>query len=328
MSLEIEDQEQLIERTITNPSNNNSKLRENIQSFVAGGVGGVFSVLVGHPFDLIKVRCQSNQASGLLDAIRQIQNTASTAINNSASGPKRLINIAGFYKGVGPPLVGVTPIFAVSFWGYNLGKDVVEYFDNTKSYTTNYTLSTTQMAIAGFLSAIPTTAITTPIERVKVVMQTTHNNLSMFETAREMNIRSLFKGCIATFARDGPGSALYFASYEYTKNRLSKNDDKDAMNISNIMIAGGVAGIAMWLGVFPIDTIKTKLQASATTKNTPGTQTNSNIISVAKQIYTKNGGIRGFYPGLGPALLRAVPANAATFLGVELAHYLFKEFDL
>jgi Mitochondrial carrier protein len=34
----------------------------------------------------------------------------------------------------------------------------------------------------------------------------------------------------------------------------------------------------------------------------------------------RRGGIKAFFPGFGPALARAVPANAATFLGVELAH--------
>jgi solute carrier family 25 carnitine/acylcarnitine transporter 20/29 len=34
----------------------------------------------------------------------------------------------------------------------------------------------------------------------------------------------------------------------------------------------------------------------------------------------RNGGLKAFFPGFGPALARAVPANAATFLGVELAH--------
>jgi len=30
--------------------------------------------------------------------------------------------------------------------------------------------------------------------------------------------------------------------------------------------------------------------------------------------------LRAFFPGFAPAMARAVPANAATFLGVELAH--------
>ena len=46
---------------------------------------------------------------------------------------------------------------------------------------------------------------------------------------------------------------------------------------------------------------------------------NVTIGGVVRELYGK-GGMRAFFPGFGPALARAVPANAATFLGVELAH--------
>lgn len=41
------------------------------------------------------------------------------------------------------------------------------------------------------------------------------------EMYRTGGIRSIFKGTVATLARDGPGSALYFATYEYVKKELS-----------------------------------------------------------------------------------------------------------
>jgi solute carrier family 25 carnitine/acylcarnitine transporter 20/29 len=43
------------------------------------------------------------------------------------------------------------------------------------------------------------------------------------------------------------------------------------------------------------------------------------LLGVIKGLYGK-GGVKAFFPGFGPAIARAVPANAATFLGVELAH--------
>lgn len=45
-----------------------------LRSLVAGAVGGVCSVLVGHPFDLVKVRRQTAEKgvySGSIDAIRK-----------------------------------------------------------------------------------------------------------------------------------------------------------------------------------------------------------------------------------------------------------------
>lgn len=117
-----------------------------------------------------------------------------------------------------------------------------------------------------------------------------------------------------TLARDGPGSAAYFATYEYLKRRLSPKDAEGnatgELSLTAVMTAGGAAGIAMWIPVFPVDTIKSRLQSME------GSPTISGVI---RGVYG-NGGIKAFFPGFGPALARAVPANAATFLGVELAH--------
>ena len=73
-------------------------------------------------------------------------------------------------------------------------------------------------------------------------------------------LRSIFKGSVATLARDGPGSALYFATYEYLKKELSSPGED--LSLFAIMTAGGFAGVSMWLGVFPIDTIKSTQQSS------------------------------------------------------------------
>lgn len=45
-----------------------------IRSFVAGGVGGVCAVVVGHPFDLVKVRLQTAEKGvykGAIDVVKK-----------------------------------------------------------------------------------------------------------------------------------------------------------------------------------------------------------------------------------------------------------------
>lgn len=76
--------------------------KSSVQSFralVAGGVGGVFAVVVGHPFDLIKVRMQTAEKgvyTGAMDVLRK--------------GIARDGLVRGLYAGVSAPLVGVTPM--------------------------------------------------------------------------------------------------------------------------------------------------------------------------------------------------------------------------
>lgn len=271
-----------------------SALVDNVKSFAAGGFGGICAVLTGHPFDLVKVRLQTG-----------LYNSAIQCVKDTVAKD----GLTGLYRGVLPPLIGVTPMFAVSFWGYDVGKKLVGGF--TGKTADQFTIK--DISTAGFISAIPTTLVAAPFERVKVMMQIQEGAKSkgmgavIAEMYKTGGIRSIFKGSVATLARDGPGSALYFATYEYLKKELS-TPGKD-LSIFAIMTAGGFAGVAMWLGVFPIDTIKSTQQSS----NVP-----ISIGQVTKNIYAK-GGIKAFFPGVGPALARSFPANAATFLGVEVA---------
>ena len=172
------------------------------------------------------------------------------------------------------------------------------------------------------------TLITAPFERVKVLLQIQgQKQLAPGEKPRysggldvvrqlykEGGIRSVFRGSAMTLARDGPGSAAYFATYEYIKRYMTPKDANGKpsgdLSLTAVMTAGGAAGVAMWIPVFPIDTIKSRLQSAE------GRPTIGGVVS---GLYKSNG-LKAFFPGMGPAMARAVPANAATFLGVELAH--------
>lgn len=272
-----------------------------VKAFVAGGLGGVMSVLVGHPFDLTKVRLQTAAPGVYNGAIDVVKKTI------ARDGPR------GLFKGMASPLVGVTPFYAVSFWGFNMGKKVVY------SATPNRTspdLSKLELAIAGGLSAIPTTAIACPMERVKVVLQSQGDN-AMYkgpvDVVRKLyaegGMRSLFRGTGATLMRDVPGSAVYFAAYEIAKKAV-KPADREA-GILSIIAAGGLAGVAMWSIAIPPDTVKSRLQSAP-----QGTYTG--FMDCARKLMAQDGP-KALFKGFGPAMARAIPANGAAFLGYELA---------
>ncbi|KDN45167.1 hypothetical protein RSAG8_05082, partial [Rhizoctonia solani AG-8 WAC10335] len=127
-----------------------------IISFLSGGVGGVSAVLVGHPFDLTKTRLQTAPAGAYTGALDVVKKTLARD------------GVKGMYRGMGPPLAGVTPIFAISFWAYDLGKKIVYSVTPDRK---SQTLSLGELAFAGFFSAIPTTLVAGPAERVKVLLQ-------------------------------------------------------------------------------------------------------------------------------------------------------------
>jgi len=279
---------------------------DQVKSFIAGGFGGVCAVVVGHPFDLTKTRLQTAAPGAYTGAIDVVKKTLARD------------GLSGMYRGIVPPLLGVTPIFAVSFWAYDASKQLIYALTPKRE---SKTLSTAELATAGFLSAVPTTLVTAPVERAKVLLQIQGQGGSekykgVFDVLkhlyREGGLRSIFRGTGATLARDGPGSAAYFAAYEVVKKALTPPGSSPAeLNLSAIMIAGGTAGVAMWSLVIPPDVIKSRLQSAP-----EGTY--KGMLDCTRKTIAQDG-VRALWKGLGPAMARAFPANAATFLGVELA---------
>ncbi|KAJ1550361.1 carnitine transporter [Cladochytrium tenue] len=223
---------------------------------------------------------------------------------------------AGLYRGMMSPLIGVTPMFALSFWSYDVGQRLV-YAATPKR--TSKDLTMLEYALAGGFSAIPTTIVTTPMERVKVVLQTQGTDGTarkyngMLDAGRAMyregGLGSLYRGTVATLARDVPGSAAYFVAYEWVYRWLK--GDGDSVSVGAAVFAGGMAGVAMWSIAIPPDVVKSRIQAAPA-------GTYKGFMDCATRMVAQEGP-QSLFKGLGPALLRAFPANAAAFAGRAIA---------
>lgn len=76
-----------------------AKSLQGLRSLAAGGFGGICAVVVGHPFDLVKVRLQTAERGVYSSAIDVVRKSI------ARDGVRR-----GLYAGVSAPLVGVTPM--------------------------------------------------------------------------------------------------------------------------------------------------------------------------------------------------------------------------
>jgi solute carrier family 25 (mitochondrial carnitine/acylcarnitine transporter), member 20/29 len=128
---------------------------------------------------------------------------------------------------------------------------------------------------------------------------------------QEGGFTSLFRGSMATLARDIPGSMAYFGTYEILKRNYLGG------STFGILTAGGFAGIANWLVAIPADVVKSRLQAS--------TNASHSALGIFKEMI-KNEGIFSLFRGIGPVMLRAFPANAACFFGMETGKSLLKNY--
>eukprot|EP01127_Copromyxa_protea_P005367 TRINITY_DN15306_c0_g1_i1.p1 TRINITY_DN15306_c0_g1~~TRINITY_DN15306_c0_g1_i1.p1 ORF type:complete len:316 (+),score=74.36 TRINITY_DN15306_c0_g1_i1:137-949(+) len=230
----------------------------------------------------------------------------------------------GLYRGMVAPLLGVTPMYALCFLGYGIGKDIF-FKEDTRTNLTGENLF--RIALAGATSGIFTTPILAPLERLKCLLQIQNANpdpnAQKFKgpidlgrhIVRTEGAQALFRGYMATNLRDSLASMAYFSTYEYLKFNLLPADvnRSTAATVALTLICGGFAGIMNWVPAIPVDTLKSRLQTAPAGKYPHG------IRSVAAEIYAQEGAraIFTFYRGVGPVFLRAFPANAACFLGYE-----------
>eukprot|EP00128_Syssomonas_multiformis_P014407 Colp12_sorted_trinity150504_noHs@13358 len=264
------------------------------KSFIAGGVGGVCLILVGHPLDTVKTKMQAGQFTSTMEAVK-----ATVA----KSGYR------GLYAGMAAPIVGVTPMYALCFFGYTMGQRLFCDADAFKE------LKLGQIALAGATSGLFTTPILAPGERVKCLLQVHQGKFSgPNEVFKYLYKTQGLKGCTrgfgATMARDSLASAFYFSSYEYLKHHLTP-EGASGPNAAGTLFAGGVAGVLNWAAALPIDVVKSRLQSDLDGKY-------KGFSHVFKEI-VKTEGLKGFYRGFTPVMLRAFPANAACFFGYESA---------
>lgn len=187
----------------------------------------------------------------------------------------------------------------------------------SKDADPNAPMSLAETTFAGAFSAVPTTLVMAPSERIKVLMQIQGQGGeakykgpmdAVKQLYKEGGIRSIFRGTGATLLRDSPGSAAYFVAYELIKKSMTPKDGSD-LQFSAVLFAGGMAGVAMWSIAIPPDVIKSRIQSA------PAGTYSGMVDCLQKTV--KADGASALFRGLGPAMLRAFPANAATFLGVE-----------
>ena len=118
--------------------------------------------------------------------------------------------------------------------------------------------------------------------------------------------------------QDIPGSAAYFVGYEFFY-RLLKPKDSTTIPVGVVLFSGGMAGVAMWSIAIPPDVIKSRIQSAPV-------GTYKGFLDCGAKIIAQEGP-GALFKGLGPALLRAFPANAAGFLAragsLEIMHQLW-----
>ncbi|KAI8380910.1 mitochondrial carrier domain-containing protein [Radiomyces spectabilis] len=277
-----------------------------IKDCASGTVGGILQVLVGQPFDTVKVRLQTQSTTnpiykGMMDCVQQI---------------KAKEGFAGFYKGTMTPLVGIGACVSIQFV-------VLEFMKRRFSGSSGESLTNGQFYIAGATSGIANSVVSGPVEHIRTRLQVQREGGfkgpidCIRQIYRSHGLAGIYKGQAITMAREAQGYGAYFFAYEWL---VKKSMERSGLKRSElptwqVCLFGAAAGYAMWFTIYPMDAVKSKLQTDGLDAATK--KYSSTLDCIRKTMAAE--GAAGFFRGIGPCLLRAAPCNAATFLGFEMA---------
>lgn len=271
--------------------------------------------LVCHPLDTIKVRMQLSRRKREKGAKRRSFLTTGMEIARKETP-------LGLYKGLGAVLTGIVPKMAIRFSSYEWYKQLLANQDGAVSGGANFMAG----LAAGITEAV---AVVCPMEVVKIRLQAQHHSMSdpldipkyrnaahaCYTVVKEEGIGALYRGVSLTALRQGTNQAANFTAYTELKEILQqRQEDKTAPLPSwKTSIIGLISGAVGPFSNAPIDTIKTRLQR---TPAEPGQTAISRITMIASQMW-KQEGVRAFWMGITPRVMRVAPGQAVTFAVYE-----------
>nr|XP_060612507.1 mitochondrial ornithine transporter 1-like [Anolis sagrei ordinatus] len=279
----------------------------------AGAAGGVACVVSGQPFDTIKVKMQTFPAlyRGFFDCSVQTY---------------RQEGMQGLYQGTTPALLANVAENAVLFACYGFCQEAVRRLFGLGSVLQ---LSDLHSAIAGSFSSVFSSMVLCPTELVKCRMQALHEMKAAGHTAlssrsstwavvktilRSEGPLGFFQGLTSTWLREVPGYFFFFGGYEVSRSLfLQAGQSKQELGALPVTVSGGVGGAAFWLAVYPIDSVKSRIQVLSMAGRQDGF-----LLSFLHILRTE--GFMPLYCGLMPTVIRALPSNGALFLAYEVTH--------
>eukprot|EP01116_Phalansterium_solitarium_P011888 TRINITY_DN27736_c0_g1_i1.p1 TRINITY_DN27736_c0_g1~~TRINITY_DN27736_c0_g1_i1.p1 ORF type:complete len:302 (-),score=80.08 TRINITY_DN27736_c0_g1_i1:565-1470(-) len=292
----------------------NKKAAGGLWHSLAGSVGGTTASLIVQPLDVIKTRQQQllfNPNGALAVKYRTAIGTARAIVVEEG--------VRALWTGTGPALYRVIPGAGLYFYFLHSLAELAK-----RAQPPGTPLSTTSNLMVGALARSLVAGVLMPLSVVKTRFEGLGTNpyggtLSAVVTiAKTERLAGLFSGFWPTIMRDAPYSGFYFVFYQESKARLKH------LGLPTFVLSGvsaTVSGVLATVLTHPQDIIKTRLQLQVV-------QSAGNVAMLTPPAYytgigdvvrriCREEGVRGFFKGLVPRLLRRPVTAVVTWVLYE-----------
>uniref|UniRef100_A0A7N5JE97 Solute carrier family 25 member 45 n=1 Tax=Ailuropoda melanoleuca TaxID=9646 RepID=A0A7N5JE97_AILME len=255
-----------------------------VEEFVAGWISGALGLVLGHPFDTVK--------------------------------------LLGFFKGMSFPIASIAVVNSILFGVYS--NTLLALTATSHQERRAQPPSYRHVFIAGCTGGFVQVYCLAPFDLIKVRLQNQTESRARpgspppryrgpvhcaASICQEEGPRGLFRGAWALTLRDTPTLGIYFVTYEW----LCRQSAPDGQNPSSatVLVAGGFAGITSWAVATPLDVIKSRMQMAG-----PKHRVYRGVLDCMARS-ARQEGLGVFFRGLTINSARAFPVNAVTFLSYE-----------
>jgi solute carrier family 25 aspartate/glutamate transporter 12/13 len=232
----------------------------------------------------------------------------------------RYEGVLGFYRGLGPQLVGVAPEKAIKLTVNDLVRA------KTMDPETGRIKLGWEM-VAGGAAGGCQVVFTNPLEIVKIRLQIQGEAAKLEGAApkgaihiiRQLGLLGLYRGATACLLRDIPFSAIYFPAYSHLKKDVfHEGYNGKQLSFFETLASAGIAGMPAAYLTTPADVVKTRLQVEAR----KGQTNYKGLRDAFVKIYREEG-FRALFKGGLARVIRSSPQFAFTLLGYETLKTMF-----
>ncbi|DBA00895.1 TPA: hypothetical protein N0F65_006095 [Lagenidium giganteum] len=294
---------------------------------MAGGVAGSIGKTVTAPLSRLTILFQVHSMVSTRHTDRY-----SSSVVGAFGKVMRNEGLLALWKGNGASVLHRFPYSAVNFFTFEVVKTAIV----TQNHPSFKDKSWTTMFASGAIAGAVATIACYPIDLIRTRLATQLNTDVRYHGIRhaaqrisaEEGVFGLYRGLGATLMVTVPNLAINFTLYEGLKNYartyrdaqrrrrmevdeiVALQDDNMHIGVVDTLICGGLAGIASSLVTFPVDVVRRRLQISGIHAETHGIPPTP--WGIATELYHTQG-VRGFYRGLTPELMKVVPMVGITF---------------
>ncbi|BFZ62863.1 mitochondrial FAD carrier protein flx1 [Saitoella coloradoensis] len=300
---------------------------------LAGLLAGATSTTLLHPLDLIKTRLQ-------------VDPTTKPKPNHGLHLLRRIWReeggVRGFYRGWTPNLVGSMSAWGIYFWVYTGLKEQIGKWNGALQ------LGSVEYLLAAAGAGGVTTLLTNPIWVIKTRMivhahappplpppaassgsaTTTTTGVRGYRSLpdalrriwREEGVRGYYRGLVPALFGVSHG-AVQFAAYEKLKHW------KNADGTWSYLWMSATSKIVASVVTYPYQVVKSRIQSQPyhpQPQSQEAAYHYKGVLDVVRRTWRAEG-LGGFYKGLGPNVVRVMPATCVTFVVYETSVAFLRE---